>query len=458
MRINPATGQVVSTLRAACAADCEGFAALAAAAYAPWAALPPARRAAHLAAIADEIETRRAAFRAVMAEELGAPGVWADHNVTFAADILRSIAAYVPGLESPEPISGEPGVTDWAERVPCGVCLGIAPWNAPLILGVRAMAAPLLCGNTVLLKGSEFAPRTFMLLNEAMQSAGLPKDVARVFVTRAEDSEAIVGALIASPVVRRVNFTGSTRVGRRVAEICASHLKRALLELGGQSTMVVLDDADVDVAADAVLHGAYINQGQVCMSTERLVVADALADKLVARIETARSALVVGDPLDPATRIGPVISEEAAQRLSGLVGDAVARGATLVGGGQADGAFFQPTLLDHLDPTMRLYHEEAFGPVLSVIRVDNDLEAITVANDSEYGLAASVFSRDAGRAEKVARQIHSGICHINRTTVNDNPHAPFGGVKSSGHGRFGGRWGLHEFTELRWLSRRDGDS
>ncbi len=451
-RLSPVDGRVVS-VEAACdrAASLER-AARAAAAFPGWSKTPVRDRAACLINAADCLEHLQEDFKAAMMDEIGAPADWCAVNIRMAAAMLREVVAYAGDVDSVEEIYDDRGVRSRAVRVPCGVCLGIAPWNAPLVLGFRAVAAPLLCGNTVLLKGSEFAPRTYRLIGEVLQASGLPKDVAQVILTRAEDSEEIVEALIASPVVRRVNFTGSTRVGRRVAELCAKYLKRPLLELGGQSTMLVLDDADIDRAAEAALEGAYLNQGQICMSTERLIVSGAIADALVDRIESGRRELGHGDPHDAASDVGPVISVEAAERLSGLISDAISKGAKLVGGGRVRDAYVEPTLLDEVEPDMRLYREEVFGPVLSITRVADDLEAVTVANDSEYGLACAVFSKDLQRAAAVAHQVHSGICHINRCTIDDTPHAPFGGVKSSGYGRFGGRWGIHEFTELRWMT------
>ncbi len=415
---------------------------------------PAEERAKLLAQAAGVIEARGTVFCQTMIEEIAAPAEWAAHNVSFAAKILRCAGHYAEELGRIEEIPERDGVSSHAERVACGVCLGITPWNAPLILGVRTLAMPLLCGNTMLVKGNEFAPRTFRMLGEALHEAGIPEDVLQVFLTRPEDSEDIVEALVASPVVRRVNFTGSTRVGRKVAQLCATYLKRPLLELGGQAAMVVLDDADLDAAADAALFGAYRNQGQICMSTERLIVEDAIADTLLDRIEKRRAALRLGDPAKDETDVGPVVSKAAAERLSGMISDAVSKGARLVGGGHVRDAFVEPTLLDGVERGMRLYQEEVFGPVLSVTRVASEAEALTVVNDSEYGLAVSVFCGDAARAKALARQIHSGICHINRATIDDNPHAPFGGVKSSGYGRFGGRWAINEFTELRWISGR----
>lgn len=451
-RVSPTTGEIVSREEAHDLAACQRFAANAAAAFPDWSARPTTERAGLLNNVADILEQRVDELSATIIQEIAAPSEWARHNVTFAAETLRGAMTYADEVDRVEVLSDDEGITSRAVRTPCGVVLGIAPWNAPLILGVRAIAAPLLCGNTVLLKGNEFAPRTFQLFGDVLREAGIPENVARVFLNKAEDSEAIVDALIASPVVRRVNFTGSTRVGRRVAEICAKYLTRPLLELGGQAAMLVLDDADLEAAAKAALRGAYLNQGQICMSTERLIVADAVADELVNRIEAGRSLLKLGNPSMPDTDLGPVVSTAAAERLSGLISDAVSKGARLVGGGGIRDAFVEPTLLDDVEPEMRLFREEVFGPILSVTRVANDREAITVANDSEYGLAAAVFSSDPERAEAIAQQIHSGICHINRATVDDNPHAPFGGVKFSGYGRFGGRWALNEFTELRWIT------
>lgn len=454
-RLSPVTGKVVSTEPALGVNGCAHIAANAAAAFPKWSATPVSDRKAVLIIAAGIMRSRSAELCSAMIEEIAAPMSWAEHNVAFAAEILTEVASYSNEIERVETVPDSDGVTSHVIKSPCGVCLGLAPWNAPLILGVRSIAAPLLCGNTMILKGNEIAPRTFRLLGEVMHAAGIPEDVLNIILTRAEDSEAAVESLIKSPVVRRVNFTGSTRVGRRVAELCAQNLKRPLLELGGQANLIVLDDADLDAAAEAVVSGAYKNQGQICMSTERLIVQDSVADDLVARIEKLRGKLVLGDPLEPGTQIGPVISVPASERLALLISDALSNGATLVGGGGIRGTFVEPTLLDGVETNMRLYHEEVFGPILSVTRVRDDAEALTVANESEYGLASAVFGKDLDRATAVAHQLHSGICHINGSTIADNPHAPFGGVKASGYGRFGGRWAVHEFTELRWITTRE---
>lgn len=421
-----------------------------------WSTMSAEFRASHLLKTADLIEKSKDEFISSICTEIYAPREWAEHNVSFSAKILRAVASYATELGHIDLIENEGEVLSIAKRVPCGVCLAITPWNAPLILSVRAIAAPLLCGNTVLLKGNELAPRTAVILSEILEEAGIPNDVVRIVLTRTEDSDKIVEELISSPVVRRISFTGSTRVGKRVAEHCAKHLKRPLLELSGQASMIVLEDSDLNAVTEAATFGAFYYQGQICMSTERLIVSEPIASKLVKKLEEKRKKFRVYTNSGDDFEIGPLINITESERISSLISDAISKGARLIGGGIIRSDIVEPTIIDRVDSNMRLYHEEVFGPVLSIIRVENDTEAITVANDSEFGLVSSVFSNDLNRATKIADQIHSGICHINRTTVDDNPHAPFGGVKSSGFGRFGGKWALEEFTELKWITSKTG--
>jgi acyl-CoA reductase-like NAD-dependent aldehyde dehydrogenase len=241
-----------------------------------------------------------------------------------------------------------------------------------------------------------------------------------------------------------------------VAENAARHLKRVLLELGGKAPMVVLSDADLDEAVAAAKFGAFMHQGQICMSTEKIVVDRAVADPLTEKLGERAAALKVGDPRDPETEIGPLVNESAVERVAGLVEDAVKHGAQVVTGGEPDGPLFPPTVLRGVTPEMRVYREESFGPVVGVIDVDGADEAVRVANDTEYGLAAAVFGRHVPTALDVARRIESGICHVNGSTVHDEPQMPFGGVKESGWGRFGGKAAIDEFTELRWVTVQAG--
>jgi acyl-CoA reductase-like NAD-dependent aldehyde dehydrogenase len=262
----------------------------------------------------------------------------------------------------------------------------------------------------------------------------------------------VVETLIAHPAIRRVNFTGSTRVGRIIAETAGRFLKPALLELGGKAPFVVLDDADLDEAVNAAAFGAYMNQGQICMSTERIVADEKIADEFVARLAAKAKTLVAGDPRKGNTPLGSLVDAGAAKRIDQLVKDAVAKGAVLAAGGTVDGTIMDATVLDRVTPAMRIYGEESFGPVVTVVRAGSIDEAVRIANDTEYGLSAAVFGQDTNRAMAVGQRIESGICHINGPTVHDEAQMPFGGVKSSGYGRFGGKWGIAEFTELRWMT------
>ena len=341
-----------------------------------------------------------------------------------------------------------------ALREPVGVLVGMAPWNAPVILGVRAVAMPLACGNSVVLKASETCPGTHRMIVETLNRAGLPKGVLNVVTHSAEDAPEVVSALIAHPKVKRLNFTGSTRVGRIIAEQAGRHLKPVLLELGGKAPLVVLDDADIDGAVNAAAFGAFMNQGQICMSTEKIVVDEAVADEFVRRFAAKAAALPYGDPSGHVV-LGSVVDRSAIERVAALIDDAVAKGAALVTGGATNSTIMPATVVDRVTPEMRIYDEESFGPVVAVVRVKGVDQAVQVANDTEYGLAAAVFGRDVQRALAVARRIESGICHVNGPTVQDEAQMPFGGVKQSGYGRFGGRAGIEAFTELRWISVED---
>ena len=348
--------------------------------------------------------------------------------------------------------SDVPGNLAMAVRQPAGVVLGIAPWNAPIILAVRAIATPLACGNTVILKGSEICPATHGLIIEALQEAGLPKGVVNFVTNAPADAAAVVEAMVSHPAVRRVNFTGSTHVGKLIAAACAKYLKPVVLELGGKAPLVVLDDADVDAAVDAAVFGAFANSGQICMSTERIVVDASIADEFVAKLSARAAGLPLGDPRQGPVVLGSVVDMSTAHRCNALIDDAIAKGAKLVLGEKATSTLVPATLIDHVTSEMRIFHEEAFGPVKGIVRVRGVEEAVACANDNEFGLAAAVFGRDIARAFQVASRIESGICHINGPTVHDEAQMPFGGVKGSGIGHFGGKAGIEAFTELRWIT------
>ncbi len=448
----PFTGAPVGRAAAAGREDARAAVDAAGAAFPEWSRSAPAARRAILSKAADLLMERQAEIAGIVTEETGGVFGWGMFNVELAASMLREAAAQAYGLVGEVIPSDVPGKLAMGVRAPAGVVVGIAPWNAPVILSTRAVAAPLAYANTVVLKASELCPRTHAAVVTALVDAGLPPGVINLVTNSPQDAAEVVDELIAHPATRRINFTGSTKVGRIIAEKAGRHLKRVLLELGGKAPMVVLADADLDRAAAAASFGAFFHQGQICMSTERIVVDRSVADSLAEKLAELARALPVGDPREPSTAIGPLINSAAVERVTALVEDAVEKGATALSGGGPDGPCFPPTVLTGITPDMRLYSEESFGPLITVVPVDGPDAAVEVANDTEYGLSAAVFSENVPAALELAQRIESGICHVNDTTVQDEPQMPFGGVKASGFGRFGGRAALEEFTELRWIT------
>lgn len=457
-RANPLSGQTVTVAAAASSKDAERAALAAAAAFPAWSSSSPETRRSILAKAADLLLDRSALFESVMMAETGATSAWSRFNVEHGARILCDAAGMVDHIKDPTALADVRPGTSFALRQPAGVCLAIAPWNAPVLLAVRAIAVALACGNSVVLKSSELAPATQRLLGDVLQDAGLPDGVLNIISNAPADASTIVEALIAHPVVRRVNFTGSTRVGRIVAQMAARHLKRCLLELGGKAPLIVLEDADLDQAAEAAAFGAFFNQGQICMSTERIIIVEAAAEAFLARFIERAKQLKASDPALGLTPLGALISQESGRRVAAMIDDAVAKGAQVLTGGRVHDTLMDATVVDRVIPGMRLYREESFGPVASIVRAGDADEAVSIANDCDYGLSGAVFSRDLGRALDVARRVETGIIHINGATVADDPAMPVGGVKASGYGRFGGEAALDEFTELRWVSLAGGPS
>ena len=451
-RRDPLSNLPVSSAAAASTEDVHAAVSAAARAFPSWSATGPGARRQKLLKAADCLHAREADIVAAMTDETGATAAWARENVELGAEMLREAALMTTHVGGQIIPSDRPGATAFALRCPVGVVAGIAPWNAPIVLGVRAIAAPLACGNTVVLKSSELCPVTQHIIGEALCAAGLGGGIVNVISNAPPDADKVVEALVAHPAVRRVNFTGSTRVGRLVAEVAARYLKPVVLELGGKAPLIVLDDADLEEAARAAAYGAFMKQGQICMATERIVVDAPVADAFVALLGERAAALVAGDPHLGRAPLGSVIGQEAVRRIEGLVQDAVLKGARLVIGSSARGTLIDATVLDHVTPAMRIYDEESFGPVIAVVRVNGVEEAVRVANDTEYGLAAAVFGRDLVRALSVAQRIEAGICHVNAATFLDEPQMPLGGVKASGYGRLGGSAGIQEFTDLRWIT------
>lgn len=452
-RIHPTSGSVVTRAAAGSVSDANAAVDSAAKAYKTWRKSSPSERRRIMLKAADALEARTPAFIETMAAEVGASALWAGFNVHLAANLFREAAGLATQTQGETIPTDKPGALSMTVRQPVGVILSIVPWNGPVVLAARAIAYPIVCGNTVVFRASESSPRTHMLVAEALVEAGLPPGVLNLLSNAPKDAPEVIDALIAHPAVRRINFTGSTRVGRIIAEKAATQLKRCLLELGGKAPLVVLDDADVDEAVKAAVFGAFLYQGQICMSTERIVVDESIADEFVAKFAAAAKALPVGDPSkNPGCVIGPMVTKDSGPRLNAMLEDAVAKGAKLACGGHASGAEMPATIVDHVKPGMKIFDEETFGPVTTVVRVKGVEEAIAMANDTAYGLSAGVFGRDVMRALDVAMQIDSGSVHVNGATVQNEAQAPYGGTKHSGYGRFDGRAVIDEFTELKWIT------
>lgn len=452
-RRSPVTDEVVTTGAAAKAEDAIAAVESAHRAYQSWSQTGPGIRRTLLLKAADEIEKRIEDFVAAMKGEVGAGEIWARFNVLMAANLFREAASMTTQIQGNTIPSDKSGTLSMTVRQPVGVILSIVPWNGPVVLAARAIAYPLMCGNTVVFRASETSPKTHALVAEAVHAASFPPGTLNFVTNDPKDAPEVIDAMIAHPAVRRVNFTGSTHVGRIIAEKCGRHLKRCILELGDKSPMIVLDDADIDGAVNATIFGAFLYQGQICMTNERVIVDEAIADRFVEKLVKRAATLEAGDPrAQTACALGPVISKSAAERLNGLLEDAVCKGARIRAGGPARQALMAATVLDGVTPEMRIYGEEAFGPILQVIRVSGADDAVRVANDTEYGLSAAVFGTDINKALDVALRIQAGGVHINGATVANEAQAPYGGTKASGYGRFDSRAVIEEFTELKWIT------
>jgi acyl-CoA reductase-like NAD-dependent aldehyde dehydrogenase len=452
-RLNPISGKVVTRAAAGGRAEAVRAAESAQIAFKSWSRTGPTERRRILLAAADCLEAKKDAFVEVMAAEVGASALWATFNVMGSGALLREAASLVTQIQGETIPTDKPGTLSMTLRQPVGVILSIVPWNGPILLAARAIAYPIACGNSVIFRGSESSPRTHALIAEAFYDAGLPAGVLNFIVNAPDDAPEVIDVLIAHPAVRRVNFTGSTRVGKIIAEKCATQLKRCLLELGGKAPFVVLDDADIDGAVNAAAFGAFLYQGQICMSTERFVVDEAVADEFVAKFVAKVGTLPAGDPVtNPGCVIGPLVDTRSGERINGLIDDALGKGAVLAIGGNARGAVMPATIIDKVRPGMAIYDQETFGPITTIVRVKGVDEAVRVANDTEYGLSSAVFGRDVTRALDVAGRIEAGCVHINGATVQNEAQAPYGGMKQSGYGRFDGRAVIDEFTELKWVT------
>ena len=451
--LNPYNGELFAKVPAGKREDARRAIEAAAAAFPEWAATPPMVKRKLFLKAADIWEKRQDELVQALNIETGSTIGIAMFQMFFLPGLLREAAAQVYNVTGEVIPADYPGAFFMALRQPCGVVSGFGPFNVPYILCTRAIALPIAYGNTAVLKPSEEAPVTGgLLIAEVFEEAGFPPGVLNVVTHCKEDAPEVGDEMIVHPAVRRISFTGSTEVGRIIGEKSGRHLKRAVLELGGKDPLIVLRDADLDYAADAAAWGAFLHQGQICMSTERIIVERPIAKAFTEKLVQRAAALKVGDPRDPHTAIGPLINQAAVNKVHAHVEEAVSGGAKVLTGGKYERLVYQPTVLTGVKREMKVFTDQTFGPVAPIVVVEDAEEALEVANDSKYGLSSGIITNDFSKALEIAQRLDTGMVHINDQTVNDEPQAPFGGVKGSGWGRMGGRAALEEFTELRWIS------
>jgi acyl-CoA reductase-like NAD-dependent aldehyde dehydrogenase len=450
---NPATGELYARVHQAGAVETERAIDAAHNAYKAWSNMVVSEREAVFLRAADVLGAKAKEIAQVIVEESGSVAGKAGFEVGYCFDLLRTAASELrrsPGETMPTTMPGQFGFTI---RQPLGVIAGIAPFNAPFLLAMKKVVMALAAGNGFVLKPSELTPVTGLKIAELFEAAGLPAGLLSVIPGPASE----IGATIFSdPRVRMITFTGSTHTGRHLAVEAAKTLKKFTLEMGGKSPLIVLGDADVDYAVRAAAFGIFFHQGQVCMANSRILVEEPIFDAFCERFVAVAKSLKVGDPREPDTVIGPLIRGTQCAVIDGHVEDAVAKGATLLCGATHEAQYYWPTVLKDVTPDMRIFDEESFGPVTSIIKIKNHEEALAIANATSYGLSSGVITNDMQKALDLAFGLEAGMVHINDCTVADEPHVPFGGVKNSGYGREGGRFSMEEMTEVKWITMQRG--
>jgi len=459
---SPASHKEVWQSSSASLEDVKAAVSAAKAAFPVWSKMKPSAKRAIFMKAADIIEARATELADYMNIETGAAAPFSSgFNVPKASDMLRDVAGRLSAVMGHIPSCEEEGTSALIVKEPYGVVLGIAPWNAPYLLGMRSILYPLAAGNTCILKGSEFCPRTWWAIGSVLTEAGLPAGALNVIVHRPEDAAQITTALIEHPAIKKLNFTGSTAVGRIIASHAGKNLKPVLLELGGKASAIVLDDAELGNAAVQCALGAFLHSGQICMSSERILVHKAIKPQFLEAFKGAVDGIFGGDKPVPV-----VVTAAGIKKNKALISDAVKAGAKVVHGNheldeehpetkEKSDTRMRPVIVDGVSKDMDIFYTESFGPTVSVIEISSDEEAIEIANDTDYGLSGAVFTEDLKRGLRIAKQIESGAIHINSMTVHDEWTLPHGGAKASGFGRFNGHWGIEEFLRLKTITYKE---
>ncbi|KAL2818115.1 aldehyde dehydrogenase domain-containing protein [Aspergillus granulosus] len=456
--ISPYTNQPCWSAASASPQDAIRAVEAAEAAFPAWSQVKPAQRRDILLKAADILDSRLEKNAEFMRTEMGADvGASQFFVVPLAIRMLREVASRITSICGSVPIVEEEGQSAIVYKEPMGVILGIVPWNAPYVFGVRSAACALAAGNTTILKSSELTPCCYWALARAFQDAGLPDGCLNLVSCRPQDAAEVVGAMIEHPGVKKINFTGSTAVGRKIARACGQNLKPCLMELGGKNSAIVCADANIETAVKAVLAGAYLNSGQICMATDRILVNSSIAPTYIDALKNALQSMS-----DPTSAPPTLVNVASKQRVQRLIDEAIAAGAHVISGsttadsGASDsGVRMAPVLLGGVKEDMTVWQEEAFASLAACMVVDSDEEAIRIANSSGYGLSAAVFTEDLRKGLAMAKKIQSGAVHINSMTIHDEPILPHGGVKNSGWGRFNASQGLEEFLVTKSVTWMD---
>lgn len=449
--LNPFDGSELGTFKLASRADVDAAYKAAQAAQVAWAARPPAEREAIIRRAVAVFDARANEIRDWLGRESGST-VIKSHIEHGAARTITEYSAAFPGKISGQILPCEPGMESRYYREALGVIGIISPWNFPLHLSVRSVAPALACGNGVVLKPASDTPITGgTLVAKIFEEAGVPAGLLNVVVGSGSE---IGDYFVEHKIPAFISFTGSTEVGRRVGELATGgkYIKRVALELGGNAPLVVLDDADIEAAAGAAVFGRFLHQGQICMSTNRAIVDAKIYDKFVEAVAARAAKVSFGDPLNPATNVGPAINKGQMEGVCAKIEQAKKDGARLIVSGPVEGNVVAPHVFADVDPNSALAREETFGPVLPIIKARDEDHALFLANDTEFGLSSAVYSQDLDRATNFARKIVAGMTHVNSITVGDHANAPFGGEKNSGLGRFNGEWIMEEFTRTHWVT------
>ncbi|MFD2923260.1 aldehyde dehydrogenase family protein [Halobacillus naozhouensis] len=452
--INPYTHHTIASIPSANEEDLDDAYKAAQAAQKEWRKVTPGQKQTYFDSLQKIVADRKDEIIDWLVKESGSTLIKAELEYQTAYGILREAASFPTRMDGQILPSNIPGKENRIYRSPKGVIGVIGPWNFPFHLAMRSVAPAIATGNTVVVKPASSTPATAgLLLAELFEEAGFPAGVLNVVVGRGSE---IGDAFVTHPIPELISFTGSTEVGSHIGELAGKHLKDTALELGGNNAMLVLDDADIDRAVEAASFGKFLHQGQICIALNRIIVHESVHDKFVSALKQKVEGLQAGDPAEKETIVGPLINQEAADRIQKDMNDSIEQGAVKLVGGEETSNLLQPALLTNVTNDMPIAKNEIFGPVVAVIAVANEEEAIQVANDSPHGLSGSVFTTDVHRGVEVAKQIDTGMIHVNDQSVNDEGHVAFGGEKQSGLGRFGGSWAIDKFTTVKTIGVMNG--